>query len=455
MVLARAVPLAEWYESLIANIVTNIQSLAIAIVITIFTWVFFREIKRLFAWLKVRKKLHPLIVDVLESGTRYIVSFIGILLIMLDISFPLGLHDIVLKGIPHFVVAAITFITTWLTTQILKVIFDWVRAREALPLEVIGPIELLVKYSVIAVGSSFLILYVLAGLGYAEVITSLLVGWFASNISRITLIVVAIALVRIASRFLKTLFEDLKKRTTFQPKVVDIGGAAVRYLLYLVVGLIVLSSLLQIIGAPELIPLLTSVFSVLFGVGFSFAAAGAIGNFIAGLVLTSWRPYDIGDRVEVGGGAYGDVEEFDILFTKIKTVKNEIISVPNLSVLGNKITNYSALGRCIVHSRISVAYDYDRRTIEDLLLRAASMTEGIVNEPKAFVLVPELSNFYAVYEINAYTDKPNHLATIYSNLHKNILDVFNEAQIELLTPSYAMETPFFWGGIRNKRRPTE
>lgn len=83
-----------------------------------------------------------------------------------------------------------------------------------------------------------------------------------------------------------------------------------------------------------------------------------------------------------------------------------------------------------------MCYDVDRRKVEDLLLKVASMTEGIINEPKTFVLVPELSKFDVVYELNAYTDKPNCLATIYSDLHKNILDVFNEAKIELLSYSY-------------------
>lgn len=437
--------MALWYEGLIANLVTNIQSLTIAIVVTIVMCVFSREMKRLFAWLRVRKNLRPLVVDVLESMIHYTVNLLGILLVLLDFSFPFGLQDIVLGAMPHFVVVGIAFIIMWSGVHALRVVFDWMRTQKKLPLEVIGPVELLVKYGIIAIGSFSLILYALAGLGYAEIIVSLMTGWLTSNISRIALIVVGIVLVRIVSKFLTVFFEDLKKRTTFQPKVLDIGNVAVRYLLYLVVGLLVLSSLLQIIGAPELIPLLTSVFSVLFGVGFSFAAAGAIGNFIAGLVLTSWKPYKMGERVEIGSGVYGDVEEFDILFTKIETINNEIISVPNLSVLGNKITNYSTLGRCIVHSRICVAYDYDRRAIEDLLLKAASMTEGIIDEPKPFVLVPELSNFYVVYEIKAYTDKPNRLATIYSDLHKNVLDVFEEARIELLTPSFAVDSPFFWG----------
>ncbi len=197
----------------------------------------------------------------------------------------------------------------------------------------------------------------------------------------------------------------------------------------------VLSSLLTIMGAEELLPLLTSVFSVLFGVGFSFAAAGAIGNFIAGLVLSNWKPYDVGDRVELGNSVHGDVMEFDVLFTKVKTIKEEIISVPNLAVLTNRIMNYSSLGACVIHSRIGVGYEYSRQTVEELLLKAANTTEDVLSDPGPYVLIPELANYVVIYEINGYTDKPNQLAKIYSDLHKNILDIFHAAEIPLISPT--------------------
>lgn len=435
----------EWYESILATLTENAQSIALSIVITIVTYVAFREVKRLMNWLRAKKRLPEPIIDTIAPVLSYSTTLICLTFLILNISTTFGVYEAVSTFVPSITVGAIIVIAAWFSHQVAKYIFSWLRATKRIPTDIINVMELVARYSVILLGFTFLMLNVVATVVGPEVILSLIGGWFATHGGSLALIVVSLIFLRIITRFLVGFFEDFKKRTTFQPKVVDLASAGTRGLLYLIVGLMTLSSLLSIIGQAGMIPLLSTVFSVLFGVGFSFAAAGAIGNIIAGLVLTSWKPYDVGDRVEVGNGVYGDVTEFDILFTKIKTVKQEVISVPNLSVLTNKIMNYSSLDACVVHSRIAVAYDYDRRTVENLLLEAATITEDILSEPKPYVLVPELTNFYVVYEINAYTDKPNRLATIYSNLHKNILDVFDEAQIPLLTPSFAVESPFFWG----------
>ena len=86
----------------------------------------------------------------------------------------------------------------------------------------------------------------------------------------------------------------------------------------------------------------------------------------------SWRPYKDGDRVEVAGGTYGDVVEVDVMFTKIRTIKDEIVHVPNNQVLGNKFVNYSALPKVIVHQQITLGYDVSRKLVEGLLLEAVS-----------------------------------------------------------------------------------
>ena len=102
---------------------------------------------------------------------------------------------------------------------------------------------------------------------------------------------------------------------------------------------------------------LVTLFAVFIGLVVSFAATGSIGNALSGLVVMSWRPFKEADCVEVGGGVYGDVLEVDIMFTRIKTIKNEIVHVPNSQILSNKIVNYSALGKVIVHYQVAIGYD--------------------------------------------------------------------------------------------------
>jgi small-conductance mechanosensitive channel len=387
-------------------------------------------------WLRTKKKLPELLIDTIAPVLRYSTILLGLLFFSLNISTTLGIYESTSLYVPSIIAASIIVIITWFSYQVVKYIFSWLRIQRRIPPDIVNVVELITRYSIILLGFTFLVLNVLATIVGADLILSFILGWFSVHGGELVLIVVAIIFLRVISSFLGRFFENLKMRTSLQPDVIDLAQTGTRALIYLVVGLMVLSSILTLIGTEELLPLLTSVFSVLFGIGFSFAAAGAIGNLIAGLVLSKWKPYTVGDHVEIGNNVYGDVMMFDILYTKIKTIKEEVISVPNLSVLMNKVLNYSYLGACIVHSKISIGYDYDRKIVETLLIKAALKTEDILSEPKPFVLISELASYSIVYEINAYSDQPNRLSTIYSNLHKNILDTFKEAQITILSPQF-------------------
>jgi small-conductance mechanosensitive channel len=149
----------------------------------------------------------------------------------------------------------------------------------------------------------------------------------------------------------------------------------------------------------------------------------------------SWRPYKEGDRVEVGG-VYGDIVEVDVMFTRIRTIKNELVHVPNSQVLSTKIVNYSAMPHVIVHYEVTIGYDIPRAIVENLLIQVALSTSGLLTIPKPFVLIRNLDNNFIAYEINAYTDKPNELITTYSKLMQKTLDIFREAGVEILSPQH-------------------
>jgi len=178
--------------------------------------------------------------------------------------------------------------------------------------------------------------------------------------------------------------------------------------------------------------------SVIIGLMVSFGSSSTVGNLIAGVVLTYMRPYQLGDRVRLGD-TEGDVEERRFLYTKVVTIKNEEVIVPSLQALGNPIVNYSARARrtgLILHTTVTIGYDAPWRKVYELLNRAAERTEGILKEPQPFVMQTNLSDFFVVYELNAYTSRANDKAMIYSELHQNIQDSFNEGGIEILSPHY-------------------
>ncbi|GAQ49649.1 transmembrane ion channel [Flavobacterium psychrophilum] len=151
------------------------------------------------------------------------------------------------------------------------------------------------------------------------------------------------------------------------------------------------------------------------------------------------RLFKIGDRVKIGD-VVGDVIEKSMLVTRIKTVKNEVISIPNTTVMSSHTINYSneaeAGNGLILHTTVTIGYDIPWKIMHQVLLDASDRTDLLLKEPKPFVLQTSLDDFYVSYQINAYTREANKQSGIYSQLHANIQDCCNEAGIEILSPHY-------------------
>ncbi len=434
--------LADWSENLMSIITLNWQSIVLAIIIALVTYVVFRQAKGFFVWLRA-KRVPSQIINAIEPLIRYLIAFVGILLFAVEISSIFAFSDFAFALLPTILIAAVIVVTAWIFLHVTKYLFGELAQKKKIPSDVVRTIEIVTKYSIIVAGLAISVLNVLSGLGYADIISASILAWFAANAGRLLLIAAALIFTKIVSKLIATFFGDLKTKTSVQSRIAELASAGVRYLLYGIVGLMIFASLLSMIGVPELTPLVTNVFSVLVGVGLSFAAAGAIGNVIAGLILMNWKPYETGDRVEIGGNTYGDVTDFDMMFTRIVTPTNETIHVPNSLVLGNKVTCYKP--QCLVHPRVSVGYSVDRKVVEDILIKAAIMTVGIESEPKPAVYIRELSRNYVEYELRARTNEPNHLVQLYSDVQKNILDLFSEANIDLMIPQYSLDATLFMG----------
>ncbi|MBN9663547.1 MAG: mechanosensitive ion channel [Acidobacteria bacterium] len=178
--------------------------------------------------------------------------------------------------------------------------------------------------------------------------------------------------------------------------------------------------------------------SIFLGVLISIGSGSSVGNVLAGITLTYMRPYRVGDRVQFGE-TIGDVLEKSLLVTRLRTIKNVEVVIPNSAILGGMIQNYSAMARnrgLILHTTATIGYDVPWRQVHELLIRAAQNTEGILLEPAPFVLQTALNDFNISYQLNAFTDRPNEFEFIYSRLHQNIQDSFNKAGVEIMSPNY-------------------
>lgn len=176
--------------------------------------------------------------------------------------------------------------------------------------------------------------------------------------------------------------------------------------------------------------------SVFIGVIISLGSSSIIGNVMAGMVMTYMRPFHVGDFIK-----YGDMEGFviekSVLVTRIRTRKNDVVTIPNSNLMTSQTTNYTFSAHnygVIVHTKVTIGYDMQWQLIRDLLLDAASKTSHLQKKPEPFVRITALDDFYVEYEINAYTRKSEMLSDIYSELHQNILDSFHSNGVEIMSP---------------------
>ena len=178
--------------------------------------------------------------------------------------------------------------------------------------------------------------------------------------------------------------------------------------------------------------------SVLLGLMISLGSSSVIGNMIAGYTLIYRRTFKVGDRVKIDEHI-GTVVEMKMFVTRLRSLKNEEIVIPNSNIVGGTVINYNSLSKgkgLILHTTVGIGYETPWRQVEQMLLIAAEKTEGLLKNPPPFVLQKKLADFAVDYEINVYCDSPEMMMHYYTELHKNILDVFNEYNVQIMTPAY-------------------
>jgi len=182
--------------------------------------------------------------------------------------------------------------------------------------------------------------------------------------------------------------------------------------------------------------------TIFLGVIFSLGSSSFITNIIAGYTIIYRRPFKIGDRIQIEN-LTGDVIDRTTLATRLLSLKNEEIVIPNSVVLNSHVINYTTEAESkglILHTSVGIGYEVPWRQVEAMLLLAAEKTEGTKTKPKPFVLQKSLGDFAVSYELNVYCNNVSQMTSIYSELHRNILDVFNEYNIQIMTPNYERDT---------------
>lgn len=178
--------------------------------------------------------------------------------------------------------------------------------------------------------------------------------------------------------------------------------------------------------------------SLFLGLVFSLGSSTAISNIIAGYTMTYRRLFREGDRVRIGE-ITGTVTEVRLQVTHLRTPKNEEAVIPNSKILNNEVLNYTTMAKrdgLILHTAVGIGYETPWRQVEAMLLLAAERTAGLAPGKQPFVLQQALGDFAVTYELNVYTDDTTRIPQTYSDLHRQILDVFNEFNVQIMTPAY-------------------
>jgi len=259
---------------------------------------------------------------------------------------------------------------------------------------------------------------------------------FVAYLPKLLRIVVIIIIMRYTLRFLRYVTQEIESGRLVIPRFYPDWAHATYNLLRLFIYAFTIVLIFPLLPESE-----SSVFkgvSVFIGVLFSIGSSSVISNMMAGMVITYMRSFSIGDRIKVGD-VFGDVVEKTLFVVRVQTVKKEVITVPNSTILSSNVINYSIAAHdrgVILSQEVSVGYDVTWQRASKLLIEAALKTEHVLSNPLPFVLAKTLGDNSAIYVINAYTKKPEFQALIFSEMNRHILDIFQSDGIEMIIPMY-------------------
>jgi small-conductance mechanosensitive channel len=257
---------------------------------------------------------------------------------------------------------------------------------------------------------------------------SLLTAWLDKNLGSFIISAIALIIVFLVYNFLSSQIQKLKRSEHFDENSAFLVNRLLTWVFYIIEGAIIFNFL----GVQ--VDFLVGLWVLAGGTIIGFASINTIGNAISGLILMGSRPFKIGDRLFFQE-QYVDVEDIDLIYTRMRTIDNILISVPNQTLIESVINNYG-ISR-IVRRRIPVTVGYDTEpvSIKKALLKALSCIENVVEEPSPFVWITDFQNFAIEYTLFYYLADSKNIMETDSLVRENIYTEFTKIGIDLTTPN--------------------
>jgi len=261
--------------------------------------------------------------------------------------------------------------------------------------------------------------------------------WLVAYQSNFFTIVMIIVITYFVIRLIRALFQEIEDGSIrfngFDPEWASFTSRMVSFLVIIAAVIIIFPYI------PGSDSAAFQGISVFLGLLFTLSSTAAVTNIVAGIIQTYTGAFRVGDLVKIED-VTGTVIEKRLLTTRVRTFKNEEVSIPNGTVLNTNVLNYTTLAKdkgLILYTTITIGYDVPWQQVQDLLIKAALAMSDVEPEPPPFVLQNNLGDFSVAYQLNCFTKAAHRMPRIYSALHASIQDRFNEANVEILSPTFS------------------
>jgi small-conductance mechanosensitive channel len=184
---------------------------------------------------------------------------------------------------------------------------------------------------------------------------------------------------------------------------------------------------------------ISGVLTILGGTIIGFAAINTIGNAIAGFIVMTSRPFRIGDRI-LFKGQFADVIDIELIYTKIQTLDNVLVSVPNQEMLKTEIENFGKEKTIRRQVKITPGYEYGSQEVEQVLLEAARKVPRVLSSPEPYVRITEFKDYAIEYTLYVYINEIKKMREIDAELYKAVLESCKRKNIDIRTALLLRQT---------------
>lgn len=255
-------------------------------------------------------------------------------------------------------------------------------------------------------------------------------------IKTLLVIIWTVATVKVATILIKDVIGHVasKTKSTLDDEMLPLFNNLAKIIIYFL-GLMMILSMWKI----EITPLLAS--AGIAGFALAFAAKDTLSHLFGGISIYFDKPFKVGDRIQLDGGEYGDVKEIGIRSTRIQTLDETLIVVPNDTIANSKIVNFHApYSRMKVKLRFGVSYGSDVAKVKKTILKIAKGIPEVRKDPVPLILFIEHGDFSLNFLLITWVDKPELKGIVTDKLNVGIDKEFRKEGIEIPFPTQTIYT---------------